>query len=360
MDSFTNTADDNCNYESFSNSKTDGGAMDVEQLNQSETEDSARVGRIVKIVTKVFSGVFDSLVQFVKFVKRLEAAKFFQICKFLLEVAILLAGAGAVGYGLFNLIETAQVPACIQPVDEAGFEMTGGVVASGVEAASTQAQSDQPTQEQRSSPTSHPDSITDSYVNPNLIGADLIQVELVGAVNQPGVYQLQFGQRLIEAVELAGGFSDQADREQIAQTLNLAQVLTDGQKFSFPIKAKTEFTNKLQQYCQQLVEQGQLAASSPQVVSNSINSTSNATGNSSEATANPSSNSEVPANTTSDTTCISVNSASAEELKQLPGIGEVRAADIIQNRPFARIDELLSKQVVGETVFDNIKTDLCL
>ena len=55
---------------------------------------------------------------------------------------------------------------------------------------------------------------------------------------------------------------------------------------------------------------------------------------------------------------ISINSASAKELETLAGIGEKRANDIMGSRPYTTIDELVTKGVIGQTVFDEIKTKI--
>lgn len=52
---------------------------------------------------------------------------------------------------------------------------------------------------------------------------------------------------------------------------------------------------------------------------------------------------------------LDINSASEKELATLPGIGEVRAKAIVAARPFKRKDELVSKQVLSQGVYDKIK-----
>jgi competence protein ComEA len=56
--------------------------------------------------------------------------------------------------------------------------------------------------------------------------AENIYVYICGAVNNPGVYELKAGSRLYEAVDMAGGISDDADERYI----NMARVLTDGEQ----------------------------------------------------------------------------------------------------------------------------------
>src|SRR5438105_3082966 len=57
-----------------------------------------------------------------------------------------------------------------------------------------------------------------------------IVVDIEGAVNKPGVYHMKSLSRIEDAVKRAGGFSDQADPQTLAKTLNLAAKLNDGAK----------------------------------------------------------------------------------------------------------------------------------
>jgi len=52
---------------------------------------------------------------------------------------------------------------------------------------------------------------------------------------------------------------------------------------------------------------------------------------------------------------LDINSASADELKTLPGIGDAYAKRIIENRPYAKKDQLVSKNVVPDKTYEGIK-----
>ena len=68
---------------------------------------------------------------------------------------------------------------------------------------------------------------------------NMILVYFVGAVKKPGIYQIKKGLRLFEAIELAGGFSSEADLSKV----NLIQKCKDGQRINVPVlksKVKTK------------------------------------------------------------------------------------------------------------------------
>ncbi len=136
-----------------------------------------------------------------------------------------------------------------------------------------------------------------------------ITVDIAGAVMKPGVYTLPNGSRLQDLLIQAGGLSDQADREQIAKSINLASVLHDSMKVYIPL----------------LGEQGQAVAGS----------------------------------STTDG-LININQASTAELDSLPGIGAVTAEKIIQGRPYETMEDLLEKKIVSSSVFEKIKEKISL
>lgn len=63
---------------------------------------------------------------------------------------------------------------------------------------------------------------------------------------------------------------------------------------------------------------------------------------------------------TSKSSLIDLNSASKDELDGLPGIGEARADAIIKNRPYRNKDELLTKKVVPQNVYNDIKNKVAV
>lgn len=142
--------------------------------------------------------------------------------------------------------------------------------------------------------------------------AEMLCVHVCGAVNSPGVYYLEAGSRVHEAVELAGGLSDDAAQEYV----NLASALEDGQQLYIPTLEEAE-------------EQGLSAG----VEDTSGDSASDG--------------------------LVNINTADAEELQTLPGIGETKAQAIItyreNNGSFSSISEIVNVSGIGESTYEQLK-----
>lgn len=145
----------------------------------------------------------------------------------------------------------------------------------------------------------------------------LFSVDVSGAVNKPGVYQLKDGSRIEDAVAAAGGFSEGVNKEYVSKYLNMAQKLSDGSKVYVPAEGEQ--------------------VSGP--VSGGVRNAAVVAGV------------NVPAQ-------VNINTASQSELEALSGIGPVTASKIISDRPYQAVEDLLSKKVVSKSVFEKIKDQL--
>jgi len=137
----------------------------------------------------------------------------------------------------------------------------------------------------------------------------IMTVDIEGAVTKPGVYTLSSGSRVEDAIVIAGGFAENADLEAIAKTFNRAAKLSDGAKLFIPSK------------------------NSPLISPNFPSSLA---------------------------TLISINSASMSELDSLSGIGVVIAGKIIAGRPYLRLEELIEKKIMSQSLFMKLKDQLTL
>lgn len=139
-----------------------------------------------------------------------------------------------------------------------------------------------------------------------------VKVDVAGAVNSPGVFTLSKESRIEDAIRLAGGFNPNVDKQFVAGKLNLAQKVSDGLKIYIPFEGDV-------------------------VGITGIASTMG---------------SEVAGVST--TGKIGINSANQEVLEKLPGVGPATAKKIIDNRPYATVEELLSKKAVSKGLYSKI------
>lgn len=169
-----------------------------------------------------------------------------------------------------------------------------------------------------SKPSTNPTAEAKSIVKSASVSSTTLKVDVSGAINRPGVYEFPINSRVEDAVAKAGGFSAQANTLYISQKLNLSAKLTDGQKLFIPSKSDAQLYSLNQ---------------------NSVAATSEFAGISSQ---------------------ISINSATLSELDTLSGVGPVTAQKIIDNRPFASLEELISRKVVSASVYAKIKDKISL
>ncbi len=147
-----------------------------------------------------------------------------------------------------------------------------------------------------------------------------IVVDIGGAVKNTGVYQLAEGSRLADLIRSAGGFKEEeANKLWLQRNLNLAEKLADGKKYYIPYLEETVI--------------GNLAIS------------------------NDEEKQSVQENTGK---LISINQATLKTLTTLPSIGDIRGQAIIDNRPYEKVEDLLTNEIVTETLFEKIKNLISL
>ncbi|MBP9702472.1 helix-hairpin-helix domain-containing protein [Candidatus Woesebacteria bacterium] len=144
------------------------------------------------------------------------------------------------------------------------------------------------------------------------VGGEIV-VDVAGSVEKPGVYKLPSNSRIGDALVVAGGLSASADRAWITVNLNLAQKLEDGEKVYIPGKSE-----------------------------NSDNRTTQ----------------NIGVSETQKNQKININTASVSELDRLEGIGPSRAQAIVDNRPYSKTEELVSKARIPQSVYDKISSSI--
>lgn len=141
-----------------------------------------------------------------------------------------------------------------------------------------------------------------------------LYISVLGEVISPGVYILPKGSRVYEAINMAGGVTENAN----VYVLNLVMELEDGVQIVVP---SLDEESLLQGY-------------------------------------------GLSENTEETDGKININKASLAELKTLTGIGDVRAQAIIDYRektgPFNEIEDLLKVNGIKESTFDKIKDSVCV
>ena len=171
-------------------------------------------------------------------------------------------------------------------------------------------------------------------------------VDISGALKHPGVFCLDEGARVIDAVTKAGGFSPDVAYRFVARKINLAQKLVDNQKIYIPFEDETECT--LISFLPQTKE-----------VQNIMTNSGKTDFPTSED--DTSSTAQTPPQAETDGSgCININSASASQLETISGIGSAMSKKIIEGRPYSKIEDLLNVSGIGDALFKKIKSEVCV
>ena len=149
-----------------------------------------------------------------------------------------------------------------------------------------------------------------------------IFLHITGEVNSPGIIEIDEGARLVDVIEAAGGFTENADINKI----NLAYLVKDGQKINIPNV-------------------------------NYVDTNSYITENMGE-------NIIIEDITSSSMNLVNINTATQTELETLTGIGPSTALKIIkyreENGKFKTIEEIKNVAGIGDSKFEAIKDEICV
>lgn len=148
---------------------------------------------------------------------------------------------------------------------------------------------------------------------------ETIVVEVSGSVKEPGVYEFLANARVGDAINSAGGLSNEADLEWMEKSVNRAARLRDGQKIY--IKSQSEVLSANSEGSEFDIDES--------IEGSGLKS-------------------------------VNINEASQKELESLWGIGPVYAQNIIEHRPYSDVEELLSKKVIKQNVYERNKEKLTI
>lgn len=156
-----------------------------------------------------------------------------------------------------------------------------------------------------------------------------IVVDIAGAVSKPGVYCLEEGSNIYDAVELAKGFVEGIAHKYVSMKMNLSSNLTNHQKIYIPFESDV--------YCE---------LKSLQYVKDDENGSVEGLNQDSITEDTPS--------------CININTATKDQLTTLDGVGESTAQKIIDGRPYSETADILNVSGIGEATYEKFKDDICV
>lgn len=151
---------------------------------------------------------------------------------------------------------------------------------------------------------------------------ELVIVHITGAVKTPGIVKLPEGARIEDAIDKAGGLTEDADISDV----NLAYVLEDGIKIKIPTISEEKNEEIINSSGEGIVEK--------EISNNSENK------------------------------IININKANETDLQTLPGIGASLAGRIVEyrdsNGKFNEIEDIKNVSGIGDSKYENIKNLICV
>lgn len=159
---------------------------------------------------------------------------------------------------------------------------------------------------------------------------ETIFIDIKGEVVNPGVYEIQLGDRVIDAVQMAGGFTNEATTDNV----NLSKKLKDETVIIIP--------SYLKDYENVTIKNDYEIDSNDDIVQTEEN--------------------ENDEKIESSSSLVNINTASVVELMSLDGIGETKAKAIIEYRDtsggFKSIEDIKNVSGIGESTYENIKNNI--
>ncbi len=179
------------------------------------------------------------------------------------------------------------------------------------------------------------------------IQSGVIYVHVCGAVARPGVYELETGSRVYEAVQWAGGFTENAEQNYV----NQAQALEDGVKLVIPTREEAAAAEEREAaFASEKAQEG--VSDQPQ---DSAGKEIGIVGGT------------APEGQGRDTDGaqggrININTASEAQLCEIPGVGATRAAAIISYREshgaFEKPEDIMKVNGIKEGMYEKIKDSI--
>ena len=158
--------------------------------------------------------------------------------------------------------------------------------------------------------------------NENNINDDIVIIHITGSVKNPGIVKLKEGSRIEDAIEAAGGLTENADITKV----NLAYVVEDGTKIKIPSASEEDIGDE------DIID----SKSGDNIIIEENTLSSN-----------------------NSTQTININKATEKEFETLPGIGPSLASKIIeyrnQNGKFESIEDIKNVNGIGDNKYEKIK-----
>lgn len=182
----------------------------------------------------------------------------------------------------------------------------------------------------------------------------VIYVHVCGAVVMPGVYELEAGSRVYEAVEQAGGFAENAEQNYV----NQVQILDDGVKLVIPTQEEAAAAQEGETVSTAGTAQDGVSEKNG-IVQAGLEKEIGIVGGSS---ADAKSNGEGGKTGRTADGRININTASEAELCEIPGVGATRAAAIAAYREshgaFGKPEDIMKVNGIKEGMYEKIKDSI--